>query len=242
MRSGTRTASNRASSEPAVTATPLSTRASTAADARERGCSARRASTRSDLRVTAEPTEHAAKPASDRERDRRRLHAEADPEPEVPPLGSRLCLALPEAVVVDHRRGQLERLGRSDLVLDHPRRQGVREILLSQDVAPAQFQRIHADLARDHIHHLLGADGLHQERAAVRGRPVLLVYTAALRKPMCGTTYAGHFSGRPVEESGKPVRSARRGRWALQTPIRCASASRWAKASPRNTSEDRARL
>ena len=80
------------------------------------------------------------------------------------------CSALPDAerVVVEHRRGLLERLGGRHVEHGDAERQGVRELVALQHVAAAQLERVDAELAGEAVDRLLAEVGLELPRSAVR--------------------------------------------------------------------------
>ena len=99
-----------------------------------------------------------------------RLDVETDADAEQAPACELLSLPDAERVVVEHRRGLLERLRGRDVEHRDAERQRVRELVALQHVAPAQLERVDAQLSGETIDRLLAEVRLELPGAAVRAR------------------------------------------------------------------------
>ena len=99
--------------------------------------------------------------------DRRRLHEQAQADPQEPALGAGPGLLGPERLEVEHGRGLLQRLGRGDAVVDAAGGRGVGKLAAPDDVAPPELERVHSEPVGHQVHHELAGDGLHLPRAAI---------------------------------------------------------------------------
>ena len=96
-----------------------------------------------------------------------RLDVQADAQPEAAALVACAGLLGAELLVPDQGGGLLEGLFRRHLVDRQAARHGVWELVAVDHVAPAQLERVQADLAGEDVEHALARERLELPRAAV---------------------------------------------------------------------------
>ena len=144
------------------------------------------------------------------------------PTPRQPPSPRAARLLGAERVVVEHRRGLLERLGGRHVDRRRCRAAVVYGKLVARDhVAAAQLERVDAEPRGDDVDHLLARAGLHHPRPAVGAAPAGVGahgLRLEARASGCGTgpvkMTAAHRGGAAGADGNAPTSS----RWSTSTP------------------------